>query len=64
MSGFTITGATVIQNIDILPKSIILESNDPMDWGMGIIVLAVAILPALSIGVCNYLMQNPGPQNR
>ena len=46
MSGLTTTGATVITGIDSLPKSI-LYYRQQLQWlgGMGIIVLAVAILP-------------------
>ena len=60
MSGLA-TGATIIQDIEALPKSIIL--CDPLHWlgGMGIIVLAVAILPLLGIGGvdCFLLRQQP-----
>ena len=46
VSGFTTTGATVIVGLDYLPKSI-LYYRQQIQWfgGMGIIVLAVAILP-------------------
>ena len=51
MSGFTATGATIVQDIEALPKSIILwRSLTHWLGGMGIIVLAVAILPLLGIG--------------
>ena len=49
MSGLTTTGATVIsESIDTLPKSILFYRQQ-LQWlgGMGIIVLAVAILPLL-----------------
>ncbi len=48
VSGFTTTGATVIEGLDQLPKSI-LYHRQQIQWlgGMGIIVLAVAILPLL-----------------
>lgn len=51
ISGLTTTGATVIQGLDELPKSI-LYYRQQLQWlgGMGIIVLAVAILPMLGIG--------------
>lgn len=50
-SGFTTTGATVIPHIDDLPKSI-LYHRQQLQWlgGMGVIVLAVAILPMLGVG--------------
>lgn len=51
VSGFTTTGATVIEGLDQLPKSI-LYHRQQIQWlgGMGIIVLAVAILPLLGVG--------------
>ncbi|MEO5343046.1 MAG: TrkH family potassium uptake protein [Gammaproteobacteria bacterium SHHR-1] len=51
VSGFTTTGATVITGLDQLPPSI-LYHRQQMQWlgGMGVIVLAVAILPLLGVG--------------
>ena len=51
VSGFTTTGATVVVGLDQLPKSI-LYHRQQIQWlgGMGIIVLAVAILPLLGVG--------------
>lgn len=51
ISGFTTTGATVIVGLDQLPKSI-LYHRQQIQWlgGMGIIVLAVAVLPLLGVG--------------
>ncbi|OZG73253.1 potassium transporter [Hahella sp. CCB-MM4] len=63
MSGLTTTGATVITGIDTLPKSI-LWYRQQLQWlgGMGIIVLAVAILPMLGIGGMQlYRAETPGP---
>lgn len=64
MSGLTTTGATVIAaSIDNLPKSI-LYYRQQLQWlgGMGIIVLAVAILPLLGIGGMQlYRAETPGP---
>ncbi len=63
LSGLTTTGATVITNIDSLPKSI-LYYRQQLQWfgGMGIIVLAVAILPMLGIGGMQlYRAETPGP---
>jgi trk system potassium uptake protein TrkH len=62
-SGLTTTGATVIQGLDQLPKSI-LYYRQQLQWlgGMGIIVLAVAILPMLGIGGMQlYRAETPGP---
>lgn len=51
MSGLTTTGATVLSGLDDLPKAI-LYYRQQLQWlgGMGIIVLAVAILPMLGVG--------------
>ena len=51
MAGFTTTGATVITNLDNLPKSILYYRQQSQFFGgMGIIVLAVAILPLIGVG--------------
>jgi trk system potassium uptake protein TrkH len=63
MSGLTTTGATVITGIDQLPKSIQFYRQE-LQWlgGMGIIVLAVAVLPMLGIGGMQlYRAETPGP---
>ncbi len=63
MSGLTTTGATVITGLDELPKSI-LYYRQQLQWlgGMGIIVLAVAVLPMLGIGGMQlYRAETPGP---
>jgi len=63
ISGLTTTGATVITGIDDLPHSI-LYYRQQLQWlgGMGIIVLAVAILPMLGIGGMQlYRAETPGP---
>jgi trk system potassium uptake protein TrkH len=63
MSGLTTTGATVITGIDHLPKSIQFYRQE-LQWlgGMGIIVLAVAVLPMLGIGGMQlYRAETPGP---
>ena len=51
MSGLSTTGATVLSGLDALPRSINLWRH-ALSWlgGMGIIVLAVAILPVLGVG--------------
>lgn len=62
-SGLTTTGATVITGLDEVPKSI-LYYRQQLQWlgGMGIIVLAVAILPMLGIGGMQlYRAETPGP---
>lgn len=63
ISGLTTTGATVIQHLDGLPKSVLFYRQQ-LQWlgGMGIIVLAVAILPMLGIGGMQlYRAETPGP---
>ena len=63
VSGLTTTGATVIVGLDELPKSILFYRQQ-LQWlgGMGIIVLAVAILPMLGIGgIQLYRAEAPGP---
>lgn len=62
-SGLTTTGATVITGIDFLPKSV-LYYRQQLQWlgGMGIVVLAVAILPTLGVGgMALYRTEIPGP---
>lgn len=63
VSALTTTGATVITGIDELPHSILFYRQQ-LQWmgGMGIIVLAVAILPMLGIGGMQlYRAETPGP---
>ncbi|MEP7705796.1 TrkH family potassium uptake protein [Paraglaciecola sp. 25GB23A] len=62
-SGLTTTGATVIEGIDYLPKAVQFYRQQ-LQWfgGMGIIVLAVAILPLLGVGGMQlYRAETPGP---
>jgi len=51
MSGITTTGSTIITNLDVMPKSILLW-RAILQWlgGIGIIVMAITILPLLNIG--------------
>lgn len=51
ISGITTTGATVISNIDALPHSILYYRQQlQLLGGLGILILAVAILPMLGVG--------------
>ncbi len=62
-SGLTTTGATVITELDDLPKSILFYRQQ-LQWlgGMGIIVLAIAIMPMLGVGGMQlYRAETPGP---
>ena len=63
MSGITTTGATVLTGLDYLPPAINLWRHE-LNWlgGMGIIVLAVAVLPLLGIGGRQlFKAETPGP---
>ena len=63
MSGLTTTGATVLVGLEHLPPSILIYRQQ-LQWlgGMGIIVLAVAVLPMLGVGGMQlYRAEVPGP---
>jgi len=63
LSGWTTTGATIMTGLDDLPESI-LWYRQQLQWlgGMGIIVLAVAVLPMLGIGGMQlFRAETPGP---
>ena len=63
LSGLTTTGATVLAGLDELPRSILFY-RQLLQWlgGMGIIVLAVAVLPMLGVGGMQlYRAETPGP---
>jgi trk system potassium uptake protein TrkH len=63
MSGLTTTGSTVLNHLDNLPQSINLWRH-LLHWvgGIGIIVLAVAVLPLLGVGGMQlYKAETPGP---
>jgi len=63
MSGLTTTGSTVLNRLDDLPQSINLW-RCTLHWigGIGIIVLAVAVLPLLGVGGMQlYKAETPGP---
>ena len=63
VSGLTTTGATVLSGLDDMPRGL-LYHRAQLQWlgGMGIIVLAVAILPMLRIGGMQlYRAETPGP---
>lgn len=64
MSGFTTTGATVVVDFSVHSRAILFW-RQLTQWlgGMGIIVLAIAILPRLSIGGSDLMsLEAPGPQ--
>ena len=63
MSGYTTTGASILNDIEILPKGILFwRSMTHWIGGMGIIVLAIAILPLLGVGGMQlFAAEAPGP---
>ena len=65
MSGMTTTGATVITNLSALPESLLIY-RQLLQWmgGMGLIVLAIAVMPLLGIGGGQlYKAEIPGAMN-
>ena len=62
-SGFTTTGATVVHNLDVLPPSILYYRQQLQFFGgMGLVVLAIAVLPILGVGGTQlYRAETPGP---
>ena len=65
ISGYTTTGASILNDIESLPKSILFwRSTTHWIGGMGIIVLAIAILPLLGIGGMQlFAAEAPGPSS-
>lgn len=63
MSGFSTTGASILNNIEEMPQSILFwRSMTQWIGGMGIIVLTIAILPLLGIGGMElFVNEAPGP---
>ncbi len=63
ISGFTTTGATIITDIEPLPKGILFwRSFTHWIGGMGIIVFTVALLPAIGAGGFHiFKAESPGP---
>ncbi|MGB3149070.1 MAG: potassium transporter TrkG [Maribacter sp.] len=65
ISGYTTTGASVVDDIEALPEGILFwRSLTHWIGGMGIIVLAIAILPLLGIGGMQlFAAEAPGPSS-
>ncbi|OGP92710.1 MAG: potassium transporter [Deltaproteobacteria bacterium RBG_16_48_10] len=63
MSGFTTTGASILKDIEALPKSLLVwRSMTHWLGGMGVIALAVAIFPSLGVGAGQlFKAEAPGP---
>ncbi len=63
MSGYTTTGASILNDIEVIPKGVLFwRSITHWIGGMGIIVLAIAILPLLGVGGMQlFAAEAPGP---
>ncbi len=63
ISGYTTTGASILNDIEILPEGVLFwRSMTHWIGGMGIIVLAIAILPLLGVGGMQlFAAEAPGP---
>ncbi len=63
MSGFTTTGASILEDIEAMPRGLLLwRSLTQWMGGMGIIVLSLAVLPVLGIGGMQlFVAEVPGP---
>lgn len=63
VSGLTTTGATLIDNVEILPKGILFwRSFTHWIGGMGILVFTVALLPTIGVGGFQiFKAESPGP---
>ena len=56
-SGLTTTGATVLEDVEALPKGILFGVPSPTGWGMGILVFTLALLPAIGVGGMQIIKQ-------
>ncbi len=63
ISGFTTTGSTILQNVEILPKGLLFwRSFTHWIGGMGVLVLTLAILPSAGAKTFYILKaESPGP---
>ena len=63
MSGYTTTGASILNDIEVIPEGVLFwRSTTHWIGGMGIIVLAIAILPLLGVGGMQlFAAEAPGP---
>ncbi len=64
VSGFTTTGATVVDNVEALPMGILFwRSFTHWIGGMGILVFTIALLPTLGVGGFQiFKVESPGPR--
>ena len=65
MSGYTTTGSSILNDIEVIPRGVLFwRSLTHWIGGMGIIVLAIAILPLLGIGGMQlFSAESPGPSS-
>lgn len=63
VSGFTTTGSTIIDNVEVLPKGILFwRSFTHWIGGMGILVFTIALIPTLGVGGFQiFKVESPGP---
>lgn len=63
MSGFTTTGATVLQNVEVIPRGILMwRAQTQWLGGMGIVVLVIAMLPLFGVNMTQlFKAESPGP---
>ncbi|MBK6283236.1 MAG: TrkH family potassium uptake protein [Draconibacterium sp.] len=65
VSGFTTTGASILTDIEILPKSILFwRSLTHWIGGIGIIVLVIVIMPSLNMGSYNLFTYESSVQEK
>ena len=66
MSGLTTTGSTVLDDISVIPKALLLwRATTHWLGGLGIVVLFVAVLPSLGVGGKRlFFVEAPGPQQQ
>jgi len=64
MSGLTTTGATVLSNLEEIPRGLLLwRATTHFFGGMGVLILCVAVLPFLRVGGMQiYRAELPGPE--
>ncbi|HIE11014.1 MAG TPA: TrkH family potassium uptake protein [Kiritimatiellae bacterium] len=64
MSGLTTTGATVLSNLEEVPRGLLLwRATTHFFGGMGVLILCVAVLPFLRVGGMQiYRAELPGPE--
>ena len=64
VSGFTTTGASIIENVEIIPKSLLFwRSFTHWIGGMGVLVFVLAILPSNNEGAMHiFRAESPGPE--